>query len=76
MIGDTGIILSSSDGLNYDTTVNGDSDTLNDIIYVKNKFIAVGNSGKIMFSYDGLKWDKNKSGDENYFNISYGEIPY
>ena len=76
VIGDTGIILSSSDGLNYDTTVNGDSDTLNDIIYVKNKFIAVGNSGKIMFSYDGLKWDKNKSGDENYFNISYGEIPY
>ena len=68
--------MSSSDGLNYDTTVNGDSDTLNDIIYVKNKFIAVGNSGKIMFSYDGLKWDKNKSGDENYFNISYGEIPY
>ena len=65
-----GVILTSSDGINWTSQVSGVSTSLNDIIYCNklNLFIIVGNSGVILTSSDGINWTSQVSGVSTSLN--------
>jgi len=56
-VGNTGTILTSADGENWDTQTSGTANWLNGIIHDgSSMFLAVGGFGTILTSSDGTTW--------------------
>ncbi|WOO43334.1 hypothetical protein [Rubellicoccus peritrichatus] len=60
-VGDDGVPLTSSNGLDWQSIVSPVSGVLNDIIFADGRFIGVGNSGLVTISFDGLEWSTIRS---------------
>ena len=58
IVGYNGLILTSSDGINWTSRTSGVTIVLNSIIYSSelNMFVTVGNGGIILTSNDGINW--------------------
>jgi hypothetical protein len=61
-VGDTGTILSSSDGATWTARNVDGSYGLTKVIYAPGLFIAVGTAGRILTSPDGITWTQRTSG--------------
>lgn len=59
-VGDTGTILSSTDGITWTTHVSGTPNNLNGVAH-GTVYVAVGNSGTILTSGDGNTWTAHTS---------------
>ena len=71
-IGSAGTILTSSDGLAWNTQSSGVSENLNKIIYdsANGLYVVVGNTGTILTSSDGVTWTEETSGvNDNLYGI-------
>lgn len=55
--GHRGLILASSDGMEWSIAAPVTRQALNQVIWDGKQFIAVGDNGTIITSEDGLKWD-------------------
>ena len=71
-VGQSGYILTSSDGTSWDNRTSGTSNYLYGVTYGNSTFVAVGDSGNILTSSDGISWDNRTSGTSNDLNgVSY-----
>ena len=64
--GDNGSVFSSTDGITWTSRISGTDQELNDVIYIKDKFIFFGYAGVIITSSDGITWTSQDSGTSEY----------
>jgi len=67
VVGDSGTILTSSDGTTWTSRTSGTSNGLFIIFYGNCTFVAVGYSGTILTSSDGTTWTSRTSGTSNIY---------
>ena len=61
-VGDSGTILTSSDGTSWDNGTSGTTNHLYGVTYGNGTFVIVGDSGTILTSSDGTTWTSRTSG--------------
>jgi hypothetical protein len=61
-VGDSGTILTSSDGSSWTPRVSGTDRQLNSLVWANGQFVAVGDSGCVLTSSDGVVWVVRNSG--------------
>ena len=72
-VGDSGTILTSSNGTSWTKRISGTSNNLYGITYGNGLFVSVGYKGSIFTSTDVTSWTKRISGtSNNLYGISYG----
>ena len=67
IVGSTGVILTSSDSINWTSRTSGTTNLLLGTSYGNNTFVTVGDSGTILTSTDGTNWISQNSGTTEYF---------
>ena len=75
-VGESGRILTSSDGINWTNTTSGVSINLYSVTYSESLglFVAVGGNGTILTSSDGINWTSTTSGvSTNLQSVTYSE---
>ena len=72
-VGESGTILTSSDGTTWTSRTSGTSQGLDGVSYGDSTFVAVGVIGTILTSSDGASWTSRTSGTSyNLYGVSYG----
>ena len=71
MVGQSGTILTSSDGTSWDNRTSGTSNGLYGVTYGTSTFVAVGHYETILTSSDGTTWTSRTSGRTNSSGLSY-----
>lgn len=72
-LGNSGYILTSTDGVAWTSWTTGSTYQLFGITYANNTFITVGDHGTILTSPDGVAWTLRTSGTTEQLNsIAYG----
>ena len=73
-VGQSGTILTSSDGISWTSRTSGTTNTLYGITYGNSTFVTVGVSGTILTSSDGVTWTSRTSGtSENLIGVTYSQ---
>ena len=73
-VGESGTILTSSDGTSWDNRTSGTSKHLKGVTYGNGLFVTVGDKGTILTSSDGTTWTERTSGTSRYLQgISYSQ---
>jgi hypothetical protein len=73
VVGEGGFVASSSDGLQWNQSQTGVTNTLRRICFGQNRFVVVGDQGVILFSTNGTAWSLANSGTtENLYGIGCG----
>ena len=75
---DGGVVITSADGENWSWKAIKGVDTLHNVFYENNEYIATGNRNLIFVSKDGIEWTKRKV-PEKYgmtSGIAYGSAGY
>jgi len=74
VLGKTGTILTSSDGIPWTSMTSGTSNFLRGVIYSNSTFVTVGDNGTILTSKDATTWTSRTSGTGNNLNgVTYIE---
>ena len=77
VLGNSGTILTSSNGTSWSSRTSGTSNGLEQITYGNSTFVVVGSSGTILTSSDGISWTSRTSGTSNGLEgIIYGNITF
>ena len=77
VVGWSGRILTSPDGIQWTERSSGTSNNLKDVIFENGSFLVVGHSGTILSSTDGIAWSKMSSGTTKILNgAAYGNNIY
>lgn len=67
-VGDFGIIMTSSNGVDWTVRQSGTMN-LNGVAFGNNKYVAVGNGGRVVLSTDGgVTWNEKSSGTASHLN--------
>ena len=61
-VGESGTILTSSDGVTWTSRTSGTSDKIREVTYGNSSFVTVGDNGTILTSTDGTSWTLRTSG--------------
>jgi hypothetical protein len=61
VVGQSGTILTSTDGTTWSSQTSGTTQNLKDVTYSNNLFITVGGNGTILTSTDGITWTSRTS---------------
>jgi len=73
-VGNSGTILTSSDGISWTKRTSGTSKYLRGVTYGNGLFVTVGESGTILTSPDGNSWTKRTSGTSKYLRgVTYSQ---
>ena len=73
-VGQSGTILTSTEGETWTSRTSGTSNYLNDIAFGNSTFVAVGASGTILTSTNGTSWTTRTSGTTNaLYGVTFGE---
>jgi hypothetical protein len=74
-VGESGTILTSSDGTSWTSRTSGASDTLWGVIYGKNAYVVVvGTLGTVLTSSDLTTWTSRTSNtSNNLLEVTYKE---
>ena len=79
-IGNSGVIQSSTDGINWTTRTSGTSETLRRIYFVNSKFLAIGDKRTLLSSSDGITWSvvafNAGTATQDFMSLSYGNGVY
>jgi hypothetical protein len=77
VVGSSGTIRTSLDGLNWTTQSSGTTNLLSGVGFGNGEFVAVGSGGIILTSSDGSNWTKRTSGTSNFLRAAtYGNGQY
>ncbi len=77
VVGWSGRILTSHDGIQWTERSSGTSNNLKDVIFENGSFLVVGNSGTMLSSKDGISWAERSSGTSKTLNAAaYGNNTY
>jgi len=63
-VGNSGTILTSSDGTTWTSRTSGTTNNLYGVTYGNGTFVTVGDNGVILTSSDGISWTKRTSGGQ------------
>ena len=73
VVGDSGTILTSPDGLVWTSRISGITAGLRSVTYGNGQYIAIGDSSRILTSANGIIWNSRSSGTGNNLNsVTYG----
>ena len=73
-VGQSGTILTSTDGETWESQTSGTSNYLYGVAYGNSTFVAVGLSGTILTSTNGTSWTTRTSGTTNaLYGVTFGE---
>jgi photosystem II stability/assembly factor-like uncharacterized protein len=61
-VGDSGSIITSSDGYNWTTRTSGTTANLRSVIWANNIFLAASGDGTTVYSSDGILWTVGSTG--------------
>ena len=76
-VGQTGTILTSSDGISWDNVSSGSTENLRAVAYGNKTLAIAGYSGTILTSNDAVTWTTRTSGtSENFYEVTYGNGLY
>ncbi|WP_424769431.1 S-layer homology domain-containing protein [Paenibacillus sp. sgz302251] len=76
-VGNSGTIVTSSDGTNWTSVTPVIANTLNGVTYGNGTYVAVGGSGGIVTSSDGTNWTRGAFGSKFEPNgVTYGNGTY
>lgn len=76
-VGDSGIILTSTDGVTWVSQTSGTTEALDDINWNGSQYLAVGEQGTILTSSDGVTWVSQISGTtQDLFGINWNGSQY
>ena len=76
-VGQSGTILTSSDGISWTEQSIGTKEYFYGVSYLNEKFIVVGGNGSILTSTDGITWSTKNSGISTHLKeVSYGNGVY
>lgn len=67
-VGDSGTLITSSDGLSWSSGRSGTTNRLNAIIWDGSQFLAAGDGGTLIRSTDGLSWTALNAGTAGDLN--------
>ena len=67
-VGNSGTLLTSSDGTSWTSRTSGSSENLWNSYYGNSTFVTVGNKGTILTSSDGITWTSRTSGTTEIIN--------
>ena len=72
-VGDAGSIITSDDGLLWDSITSGTINFLNGVSFVDNTLVVVGNEGTILKSWNNSSWSPFYHGNVNIFkSVTFG----
>ena len=71
-VGNTGSIITSDDGIEWESITSGTAQNLNNVSFANNTLIIVGDSGSIM-SINYTSWRKHYHSLANYRSTSFGK---
>ena len=73
VVGDSGNVASSTDGLTWTAGTSGTSSDLRAVLFASNRFVAIGSKGTLITSPDGLAWTvENTSTTIDFLSIAAG----
>jgi photosystem II stability/assembly factor-like uncharacterized protein len=74
IVGDSGVILTSQDGITWTQRTSGVTRDLQDACYGDGIWVVVGNNGIILTSPDGITWTPRTSGTTDMLrSVCYGD---
>ena len=74
IVGSEGTILTSSDGISWEKSITGISQSLFGITYGNELFVTISEKRIILTSSDGISWTQRDSGtSETLFGITYSK---
>lgn len=74
-VGNTGTIITSTDGINWNTQSSGTNNYLKDVIwggFSPGMFLAVGLSGTILKTVDGVNWIEINGQTDDFYGVAWG----
>ena len=72
VVGDGGVVLTSSDGVSWTGRSGSTGNDLTKVVFAAGKFIAIGDKGTVVTSADGTAWTQHKTGtDEKLLDIAW-----
>ena len=72
-VGESGAILTSSDGTAWTSRASGTNHSLCDAAYGNGTFVVVGDGGTVLTSPDGITWTSRISGtDDTLSGVAFG----
>lgn len=72
-VGNSGTVITSTNGIDWSTSNSGTTNNLNAIAYGNDRFVAVGDFGVIIASADGVQWDCLKTDTNNFlYGLAFG----
>lgn len=72
-VGDAGTIVTSRDGVTWDTRISGTTDDLKTIAYGNQRYVAAADTGNIFTSPDGVNWTPVITPTASYFRaLTFG----
>ena len=69
-VGDKGLLLTSTDGINWSHLYSGTQNNLHKVIYTGSSYIVVG-AGVIVYSSDGIIWQAIETREDNLVNVAW-----
>lgn len=69
-VGDHGVTLASSDGIDWALSSTGSSERLNTIAYGQGRFVAGGDAGSFFWSDDGSSWVRATSPAKTNYDVT------
>jgi len=73
-VGQSGTVLTSSDGTTWTSRTSGTSNILWGVTYGNSTFVTVGSNGVILTSSDGTTWTERTSGTSMWFTgVTYSQ---
>jgi len=73
-VGNSGTILTSTDGTTWTSKTSGTDEHLYGVTYGNSTFVVMGDNGTILTSTDGTTWTSRTSGTSNPLNgVTYKE---
>ena len=77
VVGSSGTILTSSDGISWTSRTSGTSNGLYGVTYGNSTFVAVGQTGTILTSSDGTSWTSRTSGiSTGLYGVTYANSTF
>jgi hypothetical protein len=73
VVGNEGIVLSSTNGVNWTKRSSGTVVALNSVVYANSLFVVVGENGTVLTSVNGTLWGRRTSGTTAFlYDVIYG----
>jgi len=76
VVGEGGVILTSTNGQSWTRRSSGTTDFLYDVNFGNGKFIAISDTGTVVSSTNGVTWSSSSGGPQDAYGVAYGNSKF